>query len=145
MNTDITADNGVDSIFTDEELKDFEIARTVRSRVIKEYTEGELPKSFDMDRLLTAASHLESGALSLAKIRIKQQEVDGKDVNNALLAKLVLSVQSDREKQMQNEPKIIEVDDSLLTLPDHLDVEPVDGGTRIGDPAEGLYDEIFGS
>ena len=136
-------------IFTKEEEEDFALARTVRQRIIKEYTEDELPKSFDMDRLLTAVNHLETGSLALAKIRMKQQELKGANANNELLAKLIMVVQSDHEEH-KRQPKIInEVDPSLFTLPDNLDVEPVAGGLEITDgeanpDSNDLYEEIFG-
>ena len=128
-------------IFSPAEQADLDLAKKVRTRIITEYTEDELPKSFDMDRLLTAVNQLETGALSVAKIRIKQQEVDGKDTSNAVLAQLLLSIQS-------KPPEVVNakmIDDDLLILPDSLDITPVEGGLRMGEQNDDLYDEIFGT
>jgi len=136
----------VNQLFTPQEQADLDTARSVRMRIIKEFTDAELPKAFDMDRLITTLSHLETAALTQAKIRIKQQEADGKDVNTALLAKLVYDTTGGGSVSIPEivDGEFVEVTDADFVLPDHLDVEPPPGTLRQGDQNPELYDEIFG-
>jgi len=136
----------VNQLFTPKEQADLDTARSVRMRIIKEFTEDELPKAFDMDRLITTVSHLEAAALTQAKIRIKQQEADGKDVNTALLAKLVYDTTGGGSATIPEviDGEFVEVNDDDFILPDNLDVEPPPGTLRQGDQDPELYDEIFG-